>query len=90
MYQQNFKSVASILYSVFLISYIFLLSQEECVQSQNLTKAKSKPFHVTQLEEKAMSELRAFYNADNVFDEFITVERVDKRVLATPVWKKSK
>ena len=74
----------------FLFHIYFLLLQEECVQSQNLTKAKSKPFHVTQLEEKAMSELRAFYNADNVFDEFITVERVDKRVLATPVWKKSK
>ena len=42
------------------------------------------------MEEKAMSDLRAFYNADNVFDEFITVERVDKRVLATPVWKKTK
>merc|ERR1712156_632389 len=64
--------------------------QEECVQSQNLTKAQSKPFHITQMEEKAMSDLRAFYNADNVFDEFITVERVDKRVLATPVWKKTK
>ena len=68
----------------------FFNFQEECVQSQNLTKAQSKPFHITQMEEKAMSDLRAFYNADNVFDEFITVERVDKRVLATPVWKKTK
>ena len=64
--------------------------REESVQNQNLTKAKSKPFHVTQLEEKAMAELRTFYNVDNVFDEFITIERVDQRVLATPIWKKSK
>ena len=63
---------------------------EESKQSANLTKAKSKPFHVTQLEEKAMSELRDFYNADNVFDERITVQRVDQGVLATPIWKKSK
>ena len=63
---------------------------EETRQSANLSKAKSKPFHVTQLEEKAMSDLREFYNADNVFDERITVQRVDQGVLATPIWKKSK
>ena len=63
---------------------------EESKQSANLTKAKSKPFHVTQLEEKAMSELKHFYNAENVFDERITVQRVDQGILATPIWKKSK
>lgn len=63
--------------------------KEESVQSENLNRAKSQPFHVTQMEEKAMSELKTFYNADNVFDESITIERVEKAVLATPIWKRS-
>ena len=64
--------------------------REENEQSQNLTRARSKPFNVTQLEETAIQELRTFYNVDSVFDEFITVERVDQGVLATPIWRKRK
>ena len=63
---------------------------EESQQSANLNKAKSKPFSTTQLEEKAMADLKNFYNADNVFDECITVQRVNQGVLATPIWKKAK
>ena len=63
---------------------------EESMQSQNLSRTKSKAFHVTQLEESAIQELRTFYNVDNVFDEFITVDRVEQGVLATPIWRKRK
>ena len=63
---------------------------EESMQSQNLSRTKSKAFHVTQLEESAIQELRTFYNVDNVFDEFITVDRVEQGVLATPIWQKRK
>ena len=64
--------------------------REENEQSQNLTRARSKPFNVTQLEESAIQELKTFYNVDSVFDEFITVERVEQGVLATPIWRKRK
>ena len=64
--------------------------QEESVQSQNLTRAKSKSFQVTQLEETAIQELKTFYNVDNVFDEYLTVERVDQGIMATPIWHKNK
>ena len=63
---------------------------EESLQSANLSKAKSKPFSTTQLEEKAMADLKNFYNADNVFDECISVQRVEQAVLATPIWKRAK
>lgn len=68
---------------------VVAILKEESVQSENLSRAMSQPFHVTQMEEKAMSELKTFYNADNVFDESITVQRVQRAVLATPVWKRS-
>jgi hypothetical protein len=64
--------------------------QEEVIQSQKLTRAQSKSLFVTQTEEKAIADLKAFYNVDNVFDEYITVDRVDQRVLATPFWNRKK
>ena len=44
---------------------------------------------MTQTEERAMQELRAFYNAEGVFDEHITVTRVEADLpMETPVWKR--
>ena len=73
-----------------IISSFHEILREENEQSQNLTRARSKPFNVTQLEESAIQELQTFYNVDSVFDEFITVERVDQGVLATPVWNRKR
>ncbi|KFB49169.1 AGAP009939-PA-like protein [Anopheles sinensis] len=42
---------------------------------QYYEKIKSKSLVLTQIEERAIEELRAFYNVDQVFDESITVER---------------
>ncbi len=64
--------------------------QEEAVQSHNLVRAQSKPLYVTQIEEEAIEQLKKFYNVDQVFDESITVDRVEQRVMATPVWKRFK
>ena len=52
-------------------------------------KIQSKPLHVTQIEEKAMEELKKFYNVSSCRDEIITVSRLQTVSLATPVWKKS-
>lgn len=60
----------------------------EVKQNESLFRAKSKPLSVTQMEEKAIEELRAFYGADQVFDERISVVRVDQGPLATPIWKR--
>ena len=59
---------------------------------RNLKRATSKPLAVTQLEEKAIEELKRFYNVDRVFDENITVMRAtegdDAAQMATPVWNR--
>ena len=62
------------------------IMHEEIIQKEHLYRAQSKPLTVTQLEEQAIEELKVFYNMENTFDEFITVERANTSVLATPVW----
>ncbi|KAJ3638755.1 hypothetical protein MTP99_002089 [Tenebrio molitor] len=49
-------------------------------------KIKSKLLIYTQIEDKAIEDLIKFYNAENVTDEFITVERVNMGAVAAPVW----
>ncbi|XP_053674901.1 inhibitor of Bruton tyrosine kinase [Anopheles nili] len=48
---------------------------EERRQKRYIEMIKSKSLAHTQIEERAIEELRAFYNVDQVFDESITVER---------------
>ncbi|XP_063932773.1 inhibitor of Bruton tyrosine kinase [Zophobas morio] len=55
-------------------------------QKENLVKIKSKLLIYTQIEDKAIEDLCKFYNAENVDDEFITVERVNMGAVAAPVW----
>lgn len=38
------------------------------------------------MEDKAIEDLRKFYNADHIDDEFIEVERVNVGAVAVPVW----
>lgn len=58
--------------------------------SENLSRAITKPLWVTQIEEKALEELRQFYNVDRCFDENVTIARLDQdRIMATPIWKKN-
>ncbi|RZF45920.1 hypothetical protein LSTR_LSTR008297 [Laodelphax striatellus] len=63
---------------------------DELKQKENWSKMRSKPFHLTQIEDKAIENLLAFYNAENVFDERITVQRVVRGTVAMPTWFKSK
>ncbi|KAL1502111.1 hypothetical protein ABEB36_007304 [Hypothenemus hampei] len=55
-------------------------------QKENLIKITSKQLVYTQIEDKAIEELRKFYNADNVEDEIILIERVSMGAVALPVW----
>lgn len=48
---------------------------EERKEREYYEKLKSKSLILTQVEETAISELQAFYNVDNVYDEAIRVER---------------
>jgi len=66
------------------------IMKEDVRQKENLYKAQSKPLYVTQIEEQAIEELKAFYNADNITDEIITVSRVETGAIAAPVWRKFK
>lgn len=49
--------------------------EDERKQKEYYIKMKNKPLHLTQMEEKAIAELKAFYNVDNVCDEHIVIER---------------
>lgn len=66
------------------------IMKEDVRQKENLYKAQSKPLYVTQIEEQAIEELKAFYNVDNITDEIITVARVETGAVAAPVWRKFK
>lgn len=64
--------------------------QDERRQKEYFNKMKSKSLLLTQMEEAAISELKKFYNVENVFDEYIEIER-KMYVPAVPVnfstWK---
>ncbi|KAJ7363616.1 hypothetical protein OS493_009778 [Desmophyllum pertusum] len=64
-----------------------LESQEQ--ENTNLNKFSRKPFHLTQLEEKAMEELLQYYGGKDNACEFVTVERIPSTA-ASPVWKKER
>ncbi|KAK4884719.1 hypothetical protein RN001_000990 [Aquatica leii] len=61
---------------------------EERKQKQNFVKMKTKLLVHTQIEDKAIEDLHKFYNVDNVFDEVITIQRVQIGRIASPVWVK--
>ena len=63
--------------------------QEDITKEENLVKVMSKSLHITQIEEKAIEELRKFYNVAQCQDEIITISRQPKgSLVAAPVWKK--
>ena len=66
------------------------IMKEDHSKEEELIRVQSKPLQITQIEEKAIEELKQFYNVDTCRDETITVERVKKGALATPVWKKNR
>lgn len=49
--------------------------EDERKQKEYFNKMKSKSLLLTQIEEIAIDELKKFYNVDDVFDEFIEIER---------------
>lgn len=59
---------------------------DERKQRENWTKMRAKPLELTQLEDRAIEDLLAFYNASDSTDEHISVRRVITDVIAAPVW----
>ncbi|KAG5683125.1 hypothetical protein PVAND_012425 [Polypedilum vanderplanki] len=49
--------------------------KDERKEKQQFEKIKSKSLILTQIEERAITELSEFYNIDNIFDEDITISR---------------
>ncbi|XP_068698933.1 inhibitor of Bruton tyrosine kinase-like isoform X2 [Montipora foliosa] len=64
-----------------------LESQEQ--EISYLDRISKKPFHMTQLEEKAMEELLHHYGGKDNACEFVTVERIPSTA-AHPIWKKER
>lgn len=48
---------------------------------------EKKAFAKIQMEEEAIETLLQIYHAEEVFDEYVTVERVSGGVVADPIWK---
>lgn len=48
---------------------------------------EKKAFAKIQMEEEAIENLLKLYNAEDFFDEYVTVERVSGGVVADPIWK---
>ncbi|XP_038109988.1 inhibitor of Bruton tyrosine kinase [Culex quinquefasciatus] len=61
--------------------------EDERRQKQYYEKIKSKSLVHTQIEERAIEELRRFYNADSVYDENITIERHRPHQAPSAVWQ---
>ena len=64
------------------------IMKEDVRKEEHLLKVQSKPLHVTQIEERAIEELKKFYNVSSCKDEIITVTRFERATLATPVWRR--
>nr|XP_006813833.1 PREDICTED: inhibitor of Bruton tyrosine kinase-like [Saccoglossus kowalevskii] len=63
------------------------IMQAEVKQTETLEKNMKKPFHLIQIEERAIQELLTHYCAADNPTEYISVGR-DSSMMATPVWKK--
>ncbi|XP_014665632.1 PREDICTED: inhibitor of Bruton tyrosine kinase-like [Priapulus caudatus] len=61
---------------------------DEIESHAELTKISKKPLTAIQVEEQAMQELLLHYNSMHSYDELITVERVQRRNIARPLWTK--
>jgi len=60
---------------------------EDVQVERTLVKEQSKPLHLTQLEEKAMQELKQIYELQHPADR-VSVQRVQRGNAAAPVWRK--
>ncbi|GFO24306.1 inhibitor of bruton tyrosine kinase [Plakobranchus ocellatus] len=75
------------------LNFSAILRDEE-EKSETLARTTQKPLALIQLEEQAMSELIAHYQAQrtpgaDTWDRTISVERVNK-AMATPLWKRDR
>ncbi|GAB1609231.1 inhibitor of Bruton tyrosine kinase-like [Argonauta hians] len=59
--------------------------KDEMEKSENLLRTRNKTLHYIQMEEKAMSELLAYYMSEVSFDETISVER-EHVTTEQPMW----
>lgn len=59
---------------------------DEKRQKENFVKMKTKLLVHTQMEDKAIEDLQKFYNVDSVFDEIVSISRVQIGSVASPVW----
>lgn len=70
------------------VAFSSIIESQE-IENTTLERVNRKPFHLTQLEEKAMEELLQHYGGQDNACEFVTVQRVGS-TLAKPVWKKER
>lgn len=67
-------------------SFSKILEMEMSSQTRVQT---NRPLNSIQLEERAIQELKRFYNVDACVDENITIEIIEDTPKVTPMWKKN-
>ncbi|XP_015749109.1 PREDICTED: inhibitor of Bruton tyrosine kinase-like isoform X3 [Acropora digitifera] len=70
------------------VAFSSIIESQE-IENTTLERVSRKPFHLTQLEEKAMEELLQHYGGQDNACEFVTVQRIGSTI-AKPVWKKER
>ncbi|XP_074626926.1 inhibitor of Bruton tyrosine kinase-like [Acropora palmata] len=70
------------------VAFSSIIESQE-IENTTLERVNRKPFHLTQLEEKAMEELLQHYGGQDNACEFVTVQRIGSTI-AKPVWKKER
>lgn len=58
-------------------------------ERNQVARMKSKSLEYTQMEEKAIDDLKLLYNVSNVTDEKITIGRAETVFVSPPVWVSS-
>ena len=58
--------------------------------TESLTMSSKEGVGDKAIEEKAIEELRKFYNVDHCQDEVITISRQPRGTIAAPIWRKKK
>ncbi|GFR04013.1 inhibitor of Bruton tyrosine kinase [Trichonephila clavata] len=82
----NINSCASSPQDIVISLHDIQLAEEK--KQHRAINIKTKPLHILNIEDQAIEELIALYNADDNLKEKITVSRVQPDEIVSPIWKR--
>lgn len=69
------------------VNFVDIVNDEKTKYANTMRVLPPKSLNIIQIEEQAIEELLKFYNASEIYDEIITVQRIMPESIAGPVWK---